>query len=133
MVEMSRPKRAATSAVVIESIHGNALSTSASQQSSPKGSGHLLSTGCGYCILLCMAAQTTADRLLDTLGARLYAARRHAQLTPPQMAETLGVHRNNISRWESDRGLPTLPVLRQWAEVCDVSAGWLVDGADNTR
>lgn len=75
------------------------------------------------------AALTTADRLLDTLGARLYAARRHAHITPPQMAEHLGVHRNNISRWESDRGLPTLAVLRHWAEVCDVSAGWLLDGA----
>lgn len=63
-----------------------------------------------------------------TLGERLRKARNHAGMEQVELADALGVARNTISNYETDRRHPSKALIRYWAEVCGVSNDWLVDG-----
>lgn len=63
-----------------------------------------------------------------TLGDRLAKARRHAGLSQAELARRLGIHRNTVGWYESDRHTDSLTyrVLIAWANECGVTVAWLL-------
>jgi transcriptional regulator with XRE-family HTH domain len=59
------------------------------------------------------------------LADRLIKARRHAELSRPELAEYLGVSRNSMSSYETGKTMPPLSVMRVWALRCGVPLDWL--------
>ena len=59
-----------------------------------------------------------------TIGDRLRKARESAGISVGGMAETLGVERKTISRWERSTVVRGQTVLA-YAQACDVDPGWL--------
>jgi transcriptional regulator with XRE-family HTH domain len=57
--------------------------------------------------------------------------RRQRGLTQSALAERVGVHANQVSRYEQGLSEPTLGVLRQLAVALSVSADALIFGADS--
>ena len=61
-------------------------------------------------------------------GSNLRTARRAAGLTAEQAAVQLGIVLNTLYRQERGEHHPDLPLLRRYAALYRVPAGWLVDG-----
>lgn len=59
---------------------------------------------------------------------RLGLALEHAELSVQAMADHLGVNRNTVGNYLSDRTRPSTAVLRTWALRCGVPFEWLRDG-----
>ena len=55
-----------------------------------------------------------------TLGEKITGLRKERHWTQHLLGEKLGVHANNVSRWESDRIRPSMPTLQRIAEVLEV-------------
>jgi transcriptional regulator with XRE-family HTH domain len=66
------------------------------------------------------------------LGAGLRAARRGAGLTQKQLAEALGVASLTVSRWERGVSTPSVPRLRQIAELTSSDVTTLIRSVDAT-
>lgn len=66
------------------------------------------------------------------LGAGLRAARRRAGLTQKQLAEALGVASLTVSRWERGVSTPSIPRLRQIAELTSSELTTLIRSVDAT-
>lgn len=64
----------------------------------------------------------------DTLGARLYALRKYRNLSLQQLAETTGISRSNLNRYERDASKPTSEYLKILCEFYQVSADWVLFG-----
>lgn len=69
---------------------------------------------------------STADS--DTLGGRLSRAREAAGFTLPQLARSIGVRRETLAAWESDRSEPRANRLVTLAGLLGVSPVWLLSG-----
>ncbi len=66
-----------------------------------------------------------------TLGDRLRKARYHRGITSSgDMAKRLGVHRNSVINYESDRITPPLDVVIRYARITTVPLEWFLDGYD---
>ncbi len=65
----------------------------------------------------------------DTLGGRLSAARDAAGIGIEALAERLGVRRETVLAWESDRSEPRPSRLLDLAGIFGVSPMWLMTGA----
>lgn len=63
-----------------------------------------------------------------TLGDRMRKARETAGYGHTAMAAYFGVHRNQITRWESGRTPPKRHIVVQWALVTRVPLAWLESG-----
>jgi transcriptional regulator with XRE-family HTH domain len=63
-----------------------------------------------------------------TLGWRLQRSLAHAGLTVNEMAKALGVSRQTLGRWMSDRVAPRSIYVKEWALRTNVDYGWLVTG-----
>lgn len=61
-------------------------------------------------------------------GALLGALRREKGLTQQQLAETFGVSRRTVSRWETGSNLPDLDILIELADFFNVDLRELLDG-----
>ena len=61
-----------------------------------------------------------------TVGKRIRLAREHAGLTQEKLAETIGVSRTAISRWESGEIDPTIEHLIHLALTLNVSTDYLL-------
>lgn len=73
-----------------------------------------------------MSAQATGHNLPQwTLGERLQKARTHAGLSRDDMAERLGISRNTVINYETDKTHPTERRKRLWAMVTGVPVEWL--------
>lgn len=57
----------------------------------------------------------------ETFGARLRCARENAGVTQGELAETVGVHRVNLNRYENDKAIPALDVAWKLADALGVS------------
>ena len=55
-----------------------------------------------------------------TLGEKITALRKERHWTQQLMGQKLGVHANNVSRWESDRIRPSIPTLQRMADILGV-------------
>jgi transcriptional regulator with XRE-family HTH domain len=75
------------------------------------------------------AAMNTTGRVPDwTVGDRLRKARRAASISSGSMADNLGVTRQTIAAYESDRSPINRRTMIAWAFVCGVPLEWLSDG-----
>lgn len=64
----------------------------------------------------------------DTLGGRLWRAREAVGLTEAGLAKAIGVKRETLRAWESDRSEPRANRLVTLAGVLNVSPTWLLHG-----
>lgn len=62
-----------------------------------------------------------------TLGEKLKEARKNAGLTQADLAESLCVSRQAITKWESGKGIPDVENLRMLSKALDVSIDFLLD------
>ena len=62
-----------------------------------------------------------------SFGNNLKKARMNKGYSQEQLAETLSVSRQAISRWESDMGYPEVDMLLKLRETLNVSLDWLFD------
>lgn len=63
-----------------------------------------------------------------TRGDRLRKARELAGYDRQQFAALIGIHRESLAKYESDRQAPRPPVLSAWALATGVDLAWLRDG-----
>jgi transcriptional regulator with XRE-family HTH domain len=67
-----------------------------------------------------------------TFGWRLRMARETAGLEVDGLAQTLGVYRRTVHRWERDLGRgPDASQLLQIVEITEVDLAWLLRGRDS--
>lgn len=64
----------------------------------------------------------------QTLGIRLYMARRQARLDRQEIAEQVGASDKSVGKWENDACEPRSRYLVKWAEATGVPVGWLLTG-----
>lgn len=64
-----------------------------------------------------------------SFGENLKAARKQRHMTQEELAETLGVSRQAISKWESDNGYPETEKLLTLSKALEVSVDALLSGA----
>lgn len=62
-----------------------------------------------------------------TLGEKLKAARKQANLSQEQLAEKMNVSRSAIAKWETDKGIPDVDNLKVIAQLLNVSIDNLLD------
>ena len=62
-------------------------------------------------------------------GERLKKLRRQKSLSQQQVADKLGMHFTNISRYERGLASTNTETLRKLAEILSVSSGYLIEGA----
>lgn len=63
-----------------------------------------------------------------TLGKRIQAARKKANLTQKQVGAALGITDAAVSEWERDESSPEIERLAKLVRVLKTTANWLVDG-----
>lgn len=68
------------------------------------------------------------ERQLTPLSIRLKEASRIAGLTADQIAVNLDCSSSTVRHWWTARSAPTFDTLERYAEVCGVSAYWLITG-----
>lgn len=67
-----------------------------------------------------------------SIAVRLVKLRREHQLTQPQMADRVGLHVNQIRRYETGGAQPSLEALKKIAVAMSVTTDWLIFG-ENER
>ena len=67
---------------------------------------------------------------METLGKRISALRREKGLKQDDLAETLGVSPQAVSKWENDMTCPDITLLPQLAKVLGVSVDALLSGEE---
>lgn len=70
---------------------------------------------------------------MAVFGEILKRLRQEKRLSQQELADLIGVHVRQISKYEMGTSLPTLERIRRMAEVLDVSADELVFGASKRR
>lgn len=66
---------------------------------------------------------------LTTIGGRIRFARRLRQITPRQLADTLGLKSAvGVSQWEKNRRTPETPTVVKIAEVLQTTVDWIYRG-----
>jgi transcriptional regulator with XRE-family HTH domain len=70
-----------------------------------------------------------SDESDDTLGGRLSMARDAAGISLESLAMQLGVQRETVLAWESDRAEPKASGLIKMAAMFGVTPAWLMTGA----
>jgi len=66
------------------------------------------------------------DKLKDALSANIAALRQNARLSQAELAERLSYSDKSISKWERGEGLPDIYVIKQIAEMFDVTVDYLL-------
>ena len=61
-----------------------------------------------------------------TIGQKIIQLRTAADISQEQLAETLGVSRQSVSKWEMDQALPQIDKVLQLAEIFSVSTDELL-------
>jgi len=61
-----------------------------------------------------------------TIGQKIIQLRNAADISQEQLAETLGVSRQSVSKWEMDQALPQIDKVLQLAEIFSVSTDELL-------
>jgi transcriptional regulator with XRE-family HTH domain len=78
-----------------------------------------------------MATRTNEPGVVPdwTLGWRMQRALDFGHMKVQDMADELGVSRQTVSRWMSDKGTPPRRIyVQQWALRCGVPYEWLING-----
>ncbi len=67
------------------------------------------------------------------IGEKIAKARRDVNLTQDQLAESLEVTRQTVSKWESDLAYPEVPKIAKLAEILEVSCDYLLKEDNNDK
>lgn len=62
-----------------------------------------------------------------TLGGKIKDARKRSGITQEQLSERLGLSRQAITKWESDKGMPDIDNLKLLSKALNVSLDYLLD------
>lgn len=62
------------------------------------------------------------------VGARIRAARKHAQLTQIELSEKLRIEQSTLSKLELGKSDPRSSAIATIAEACGVTTDWLLFG-----
>lgn len=65
----------------------------------------------------------------QTMGSRIGVLRRQKKLTQEYLAQTLGVSRQAVSKWETNQSVPDTKNLMALAALLDTSVEYLAGGA----
>ena len=66
-----------------------------------------------------------------TFGERLYQLRKTKSISQEELAESLDVSRQSISKWENDKAYPEMTRLLFMSEYFDVSLDYLMRGTED--
>lgn len=69
-------------------------------------------------------------KLMADVPTRLIQLRRELDLTQQEMGDRIGIHVNQVRRYESGNSKPSLEVLEKIALTLHVSLDWLVFGEE---
>lgn len=69
----------------------------------------------------------TTENANMTLGEKLKSARKAAGMTQEQLAVTLSVSRQAVTKWEADKGMPDIENLKRIAHTLGVSLDYLLN------
>ena len=67
-----------------------------------------------------------------TLGQKIAARRKLLGMSQENLAESLGISRQAISKWEADACVPEIDKLIALSKLYSVSIGWLLGIEDET-
>jgi class 3 adenylate cyclase len=67
---------------------------------------------------------------LAILGKRIKCQREKARLTQAQLANSLQITAQAVSKWERGENAPDIAILKMLSAVLDVSVDWLLSGQD---
>jgi transcriptional regulator with XRE-family HTH domain len=65
-----------------------------------------------------------------SLGRKIADLRKKRGWTQDLLAEKVGVHKNHVTRWETDRMRPSIKTMRRLADLLGVSLDHLLDDND---
>ena len=68
-----------------------------------------------------------------TLGSRINEYRRQRNITQEQLAESMGVTSQAVSKWENDISCPDISIMPQLADYFNVSLDKLLRGEEPSR
>lgn len=69
---------------------------------------------------------------MEQMGKRIQALRKKKHFSQEQLADRLGVSRQAISKWESDKAQPELCNIIAMAEAFDVSTDYILVGKEKS-
>ncbi len=70
---------------------------------------------------------------MNSLGERIYNLRIKGGLSQGKLADSLGVSRQTISKWENDQSIPELERLLAMSEIFGVSVDYIVKGEEDSE
>lgn len=76
-----------------------------------------------------MRVNEEKSQFQSEFGQRLKALRREKNLSQQEVADLIGMHFTNISRYERGLARPNSETLKKLAEILSVSSGYLIEGA----
>lgn len=68
-----------------------------------------------------------------TFGEKLKSIRRHVGMSQEKLAEKIGVSRQAITKWETDRGIPDIENIIAISNLFDISVDELISGQKSTK
>ncbi|MBD5136615.1 MAG: helix-turn-helix transcriptional regulator [Lachnospiraceae bacterium] len=68
-----------------------------------------------------------------TFGEKLKTIRRHANMSQEKLAEKIGVSRQAITKWETDRGIPDIENIIAISKLFDISVDELISEQKSTN
>lgn len=68
------------------------------------------------------------NELKETMGERLARTLRSNKISHSEMAEHLGVHRNTVGGYCTNKSKPLRVMLNAWANRVEVPVEWIVTG-----
>jgi len=70
---------------------------------------------------------------LSTLGQRIKKRREKNRLTQAQLANSLQITAQSVSKWERGENAPDIAILKPLAEVLGTSIDWILTGDEDTH
>jgi len=80
-----------------------------------------------------MSIQTATEAPEWTLGDRIYKTRRSTGLSQAEFAETIGISRRSLGKYENDQTVPNKAVLLSMALFAGVPVDWLRFGTTSDQ
>ncbi|MBU1093253.1 MAG: helix-turn-helix domain-containing protein [Firmicutes bacterium] len=67
---------------------------------------------------------------LDLISKKIIEKRKQKGMTQNELADTLFVSRQAVSKWEMGKSLPSIEVLLEMTELFDVTIDYILDGSE---
>lgn len=70
---------------------------------------------------------------MNTFGDNLKNARTKKGISQSQLAELIGIHSAHISRYERNQTVPSIDVVKKFADILEISTDMLVYGSEDEK